>query len=118
VRLYIKRRDEDAVRAIGNWTLIYGRRKTGKTTLVKRNLRMDLYILIVDPGNAITLDDRVVKVDEAMRAVRRMSKVAERVGLVSLRRDQGISPLETLLAIFSSSLEPRLRSPYPPRTCA
>jgi AAA+ ATPase superfamily predicted ATPase len=89
VRLYIKRREEDAVRAIGNWTLIYGRRKTGKTTLVKRNLRMDLYILIADPGNAITLDDRVVKVDEAMRAVRRMSKVAERVGLVSLRERPG-----------------------------
>jgi AAA+ ATPase superfamily predicted ATPase len=89
VRLYIKRREEDAVRAIGNWTLIYGRRKTGKTTLVKRNLRMDLYILIADPGNAITLDDRVVKVDEAMRAVRRMSKVAERVGLVGLRERPG-----------------------------
>jgi len=73
------------VRAIGNRTLIYGRRKTCKTTLVKRNLRMGLYILIADPGNAITLDDRVVKVDEAMRAVRRMSKVAERLGLVSLR---------------------------------
>jgi len=70
VRLYIKRREEDAVRAIGNWTLIYGRRKTGKTTLVKRNLRMDLYILIADPGNAITLDDRVIKVDEAMREVK------------------------------------------------
>jgi hypothetical protein len=25
---------------------------------------MDLYILIADPGDAVTLDDRVVKVDE------------------------------------------------------
>ena len=73
------------MRAIWNRTLIYGRRKTGKTTLVKRNLRMGLYILIADPGNAIMLDGRVVKVDEAMRAVRRMSKVAERLGLVGLR---------------------------------
>jgi len=39
MRLYIRRKEEDAVRAIGNWTLIYGRRKTGKTTLVKENLR-------------------------------------------------------------------------------
>ena len=34
MRLYIRRKEEDAVRAIGNWTLIYGRRKTGKTTLL------------------------------------------------------------------------------------
>jgi len=61
---------EDAVRAIGNWTLIYGRRKTGKTTLVKRNLRMDLYVLMADSGNVITLDDRMVRVDVAMREVR------------------------------------------------
>ena len=49
--------------AIGSWTLIRGRRRTGKTTLVKRNLRM------ADPGNAMTFDDGVVKVDEAMREV-------------------------------------------------
>lgn len=70
MRLYIRRKEEDAVRAIGNWTLIYGRRKTGKTTLVKRNLRMDLYVLMADPGNVITLDDRLVRVDVAMREVR------------------------------------------------
>jgi AAA+ ATPase superfamily predicted ATPase len=58
------------VGAIGRWTLIYGRRKTGRTTLVKRNLRMDLYVLMADPGNVITLDDRVVRVDVAMREVR------------------------------------------------
>ncbi|MEM4650410.1 MAG: ATP-binding protein [Pyrobaculum sp.] len=70
MRIYIRRKEEDAVRAIGNWTLIYGRRKTGKTTLVKRNLRMDLYVLMADPGNVITLDDRVVRVDVAMRELR------------------------------------------------
>ncbi len=32
----------NAVGVIGSWTLICGRRRTGKTTLVKRNLRMDL----------------------------------------------------------------------------
>jgi len=31
---------------------------------------MDLYVLMADPGNVITLDDRVVRVDEAMREVR------------------------------------------------
>jgi AAA+ ATPase superfamily predicted ATPase len=57
------------VGTIGSWTLICGRRRIGKTTLVKRNLRMDLYVLIADPGNAMTLDDRVVKVYKAMRKV-------------------------------------------------
>ncbi|MFP3346931.1 MAG: ATP-binding protein [Sulfolobaceae archaeon] len=70
MRLYIKRREEEEIRRIKNWTLIYGRRKTGKSTLVKRNLKMDYYVLIADSNNAITLDDTVVKIDEAMKEVK------------------------------------------------
>ena len=68
--LYIKRREEEEIRRIKNWTLIYGRRKTGKSTLVKKNLKMDYYVLIADSNNAITLDDTVVKIDDAMKEVK------------------------------------------------
>jgi len=68
--LYIRRREEEKIKRIKNWTLIYGRRKTGKSTLVKKNLKMDYYVLIADSNNGITLDDKVVRVDDAIKEVK------------------------------------------------
>jgi hypothetical protein len=70
VRLYIRRREEEKIRKIKNWTLIYGRRKTGKSTLVKKNLHMDYYVLIADSNSAITADDKVMKIDDAIKEVK------------------------------------------------
>jgi hypothetical protein len=68
--LYIRRREEEKIKRIKNWTLIYGRRKTGKSTLVKKNLKMDYYVLIADSNNGITLDDKVVRIDDAIKEVK------------------------------------------------
>jgi len=70
MRLYIRRREEEKIKRIKNWTLIYGRRKTGKSTLVKKNLKMDYYVLIADSNNGITLDDKVVRIDDAIKEVK------------------------------------------------
>lgn len=70
MRLYIRRREEQKIKGINSWTLIYGRRKTGKTTLVKNNLKIDFYALIADSNNAIGMDDRIMKIDDAMKEVK------------------------------------------------
>ncbi|MCI2415761.1 MAG: ATP-binding protein [Candidatus Aramenus sp.] len=69
MRLYLRRKDEEKIRKIKNWTLIYGRRKTGKSTLVKNNLRSDYYVLIADSNNAI-LDDKIISIEDAMKEVK------------------------------------------------
>lgn len=69
MRIYIRRQEEDEIRRIEGWALVYGRRKTGKTTLVRNNLRVDFYTLIADRTNAV-VDDRIVKVEDALREVK------------------------------------------------
>ncbi|QIW22790.1 ATP-binding protein [Sulfolobus sp. S-194] len=70
MRIYIRRREEEKIRKIKGWTLIYGRRKTGKTTLVKNNLKIDFYTLIADSNNAIIPEDRIMKIDEVLKEVK------------------------------------------------
>jgi len=69
MRLYLKRQEEERIRKLQNWTLIYGRRKTGKTTLVKNNLKYDTYVFVTDVNSAIE-DDKIVKIDEALNDVK------------------------------------------------
>ncbi|BDC17336.1 AAA family ATPase [Acidianus sp. HS-5] len=70
MRLYLRRREEEKIRNINSWTLVYGRRKTGKTTLIKNNLKMDFYALIADSNNAIDLNDNIMKIDDVMKEVK------------------------------------------------
>jgi len=70
VRLYLKRREEKRISRIKNWTLIYGRRKTGKTTLVKRSLKYDTYVMIGDVNNAIIQEDRVINIEKGLEEVK------------------------------------------------
>jgi len=69
MRLYLRRQEEEKIRKIQNWTLIYGRRKTGKTTLVKNNLKYDSYVFITDVNSAIE-DDRIVKIDDVLNDIK------------------------------------------------
>lgn len=70
MRLYLRRREEEKIRNINSWTLVYGRRKTGKTTLIKNNLKMDFYALIADTNNAIDLNDNIMKIDDVIKEVK------------------------------------------------
>ncbi|HLH45462.1 MAG TPA: ATP-binding protein [bacterium] len=70
MRLSLKRREVLSVSKIKNWTLIYGRRKTGKTTLVRSSLKYDYYVTVGDLQNAVTHDGRILKLEDALRDVR------------------------------------------------
>ncbi|ACP37407.1 AAA family ATPase [Saccharolobus islandicus] len=74
MRLHLRRREEKKIASIKNWTLIYGRRKTGKTTLVKSALKYDTYIIIGDVNNAITQSDEIVRIEKALEEVKRTLK--------------------------------------------
>ncbi|WP_238527827.1 AAA family ATPase [Saccharolobus islandicus] len=74
MRLHLRRREEKKIASIKNWTLIYGRRKTGKTTLVKSALKYDTYIIIGDVNNAITQSGEIVRIEKALEEVKRTLK--------------------------------------------
>ncbi|BCU67878.1 ATPase [Sulfolobales archaeon HS-7] len=69
MKLYLRRREERKIKDLKNWTLIYGRRKTGKSTLIKKNLNPDYYALIADSKNAIVYDE-IVTLDDVIRQVK------------------------------------------------
>jgi hypothetical protein len=72
VRLDLKRREILNVSKIKNWTLIYGRRKTGKTTLVNNYLDHDYYVTVGDINNAVTHDGKILKLEEALMEVKQV----------------------------------------------
>ncbi|NON63530.1 AAA family ATPase [Acidianus sp. RZ1] len=72
MRLYLKRKEEDKIRKIKAWTLIYGRRKTGKTTLVKKYIKADWYFLVTVSLRAVTRDDKVIKLEDALNEAKRV----------------------------------------------
>ncbi|QKR00793.1 ATP-binding protein [Metallosphaera tengchongensis] len=77
MRLYIKRREEKKLeKSLRGWVLVYGRRKTGKTTLVINTLKdkIESYFLIADQSSAVTLDDKFVGVNEALEETKRVLK--------------------------------------------
>ena len=74
MRLYLRRREENIIKGINSWTLVYGRRKTGKTTLIKNNLKFDFYTLIANSNYAIDVNDKIMKVEEALNEVKSVLK--------------------------------------------
>ena len=52
-----------------SWTLLYGRRKVGKTTLLRTCVPHDLYVLVGHGGGHAVVGDEVVPVEEAVREV-------------------------------------------------
>jgi len=67
--LVLKRSECRELQSLKNWTLLYGRRKTGKTTLVKDCLKYNYYVLIVDDKTAI-VEDNIVSIEAALREVK------------------------------------------------
>jgi AAA+ ATPase superfamily predicted ATPase len=65
MRLVLKRGECQELTKLRNWTLIYGRRKTGKTTLATNCVKYDYYTLIASSNKAI-IENTVVNVDAAL----------------------------------------------------
>ncbi|MGC8583971.1 MAG: ATP-binding protein [Thermoproteus sp.] len=65
----IKRRECAALSKLSGWVLLYGRRKVGKTTLIKNCVRHDVYVLVGQGGGAAVLGGELVPVESALREV-------------------------------------------------
>jgi hypothetical protein len=64
--LVLKRSECRELKELRNWVLIYGRRKTGKTTLVKDCVKYDYYV-VIGYGDTALVEDSIVKIDTALR---------------------------------------------------
>ena len=65
----IRRRECAEFAKIQSWTLVYGRRKVGKTTLLKNCVKSDLYVLIGYGGSTAVVGEDFVAVESAVREV-------------------------------------------------
>jgi len=64
--LVLKRSECRELKELRNWVLIYGRRKTGKTTLVRDCVKYDYYV-VIGYGDMALVEDSIVKIDTALR---------------------------------------------------
>ncbi|MEM1581487.1 MAG: AAA family ATPase [Candidatus Bathyarchaeia archaeon] len=65
----VKRREEDAIRNLRGWLLVYGRRKTGKTFLL-RTLREAKYFIFTRSGYCLFEEDKTFSSFNAREAIR------------------------------------------------
>lgn len=65
----IRRRECAEVSRLSSWTLVYGRRKVGKMTLLKNCLRSDLYVLIGYGGSTAVVSEEITAVDNVLREI-------------------------------------------------
>jgi hypothetical protein len=57
----IPRKEIEEIRSTGNWLLVYGRRKTGKTFLLRNFIDHDKYFLVRRDGVIVSGDDRPIR---------------------------------------------------------
>ncbi|MGB9717815.1 MAG: AAA family ATPase [Thermoproteota archaeon] len=75
--IVIRRREEDELRSLKGWILVYGRRKTGKTFLLKRVFTQAIYFIVTRSGSIaawegdgfshIGLDEAVKRIGKLLR---------------------------------------------------
>ncbi|MCY0890220.1 MULTISPECIES: hypothetical protein [Pyrobaculum] len=85
----IRRRECAEVSRLSSWTLVYGRRKVGKTTLLKNCLRSDLYVLIGYGGSTAVVGEEITAVDNVLREV---GGVLRRGGIAVVDEFQRLPP--------------------------
>ena len=72
--MIIKRKEEKKLRDSKGWILVYGRRKVGKSFLIKRAIKWDLYITITRSRDAIVESEGDVLRVELSEGVKRAVK--------------------------------------------
>jgi len=109
----IERRECCELKRASGWLLLYGRRKVGKTTLIKTCVKYDMYILVTQTlkalvGGELTALDKVLKEAEA---------VLRRGGVVVIDEFQRLPPRLPRRGVHVASIRRLNRSGVWPRDC-
>ena len=88
MRIILRRRECPDLSRGGEWLLVYGRRKVGKTTLIRQCVKHDVYMLITRTGRALLGGD-AVGLGEAFREA---EAVLRRGGVVVIDEFQRLPP--------------------------
>lgn len=70
MRLVLKRKECNELRKIKYWTLLYGRRKTGKSTLLKNCVKYEYYVTLASSNEGILESGERLKLGELLKQVR------------------------------------------------
>ncbi|BFH74774.1 hypothetical protein SJAV_27180 [Sulfurisphaera javensis] len=95
---------------INYWTLIYGRRKTGKTTLLKNCLKYDYYVTIADEQEGLLENGERKKIEEILKDIREELRKGSFVIIDEFQRlpmkyytDLSTMPKDSILVLAGSS---------------
>ncbi len=69
MRIILRRRECNELKRLNGWALLYGRRKVGKTVLIRNCINYDIYLLITQTINRVIMNDEVSSIDEGLREV-------------------------------------------------
>ena len=81
----IERSDAVSIKEKKNWLLIYGRRKVGKTFLLRELCKFGNYYTVKKDLNIIT-EDRVLTVNEGLEEIKKLLSENKRVVLDEFQR--------------------------------
>ncbi|NHV99108.1 MAG: ATP-binding protein [Thaumarchaeota archaeon] len=73
--IVVSRREEDELRGLRGWILVYGRRKTGKTFLLKRVFTQSNYFMVTRSGSVAAWDENGFSHVNPEEAVRRIGNL-------------------------------------------
>lgn len=86
-RMVVNRSEVEEINSIGGWLLIFGRRKVGKTYLIKNFLNYDLYFFIRRDGTIKTENgNQEISIDRFAESVRKKLKDGETVVIDEFQR--------------------------------
>lgn len=89
--IIVRRREEDELRGLKGWILVYGRRKTGKTFMLKRVFAQSDYFTVTGSGSVAAWDSNGFSQITPDEAVRRIGKLLREKRIVILDEFQRLS---------------------------
>ncbi|ARM76812.1 AAA family ATPase [Acidianus manzaensis] len=86
MRLVLKRKECDELRNVEYWLLLYGRRKTGKTTLIKNCIKYDYFVTLANETEGLLESGERIKIEELLKEVRSELKKGSKVVIDEFQR--------------------------------
>ncbi|ABP95269.1 MULTISPECIES: AAA family ATPase [Metallosphaera] len=86
MRLVLQRKECEELKRVDYWILLFGRRKTGKTTLIKNCAKYDYFVTIANESEGLLEDGERIGIPELLREIRSEVRRGGRVVIDEFQR--------------------------------
>ena len=91
--LVVKRKEEEMLKNLRGWVLVYGRRKTGKTFMLRKIFPHSNYFVVTRSGDIAVLDGNGFSYTSIPEAIKRIGRLLKEKRIVILDEFQRLDPL-------------------------